>query len=782
MLRFFFVLSIFMTGLFLTTPARAADSVPWQPPEPAFKVLVDESGIYRLTYEDLATAGLPVDSLDPRTLQLYGQGRELAMLVLGEEDGRFDPQDEALFYGEAADTRYTDVNVYWLTYGRESGKRVGVRASREVGPELTVYPERTRFDENYIYVSNLPLNNNHDHWYGPSIQAAGLNVPKERIITLTLDALEPGSEARFQGLFAGNVTGVHHLRILVNDAEVYDGQWEDRTLHWVDAPIPAHALRSGENQVRLILLNDTPGQLFDMIYIDWVEIAYARQLVARDQQLAFDSPSGAWTYEVHGFNSADLLAFDISDPQTPILITGWRIHSQMDLPFVSFLPWVQPSVRSARIIRDAEASERHTLVFGDGGNAPRRYLILAASQIRSPLHIQADTPSRLADASQGADYILITHRDFWNQAKRLADYRAGQGLRVALVDVQDIYDEFNFGLMSAEAIHDFLAHAYAHWPPPAPQFVLLMGDGTYDMRRYLPDTANTYIPPYLTYVDKFLGEVATDNRYVSVVGEDFLPDMHIGRMPVNTPAEAQRLVDKTIAYETQAASGDWRRRVLFITDDLEGGGGDFYALSDELADGYADPPDNTIKFLPEGYDPIKVYLGLTCDANNPSIADECKRQIVETLEGPGALIMNYIGHATKEYWAAERLMDQATVDHLANEGQWPITLAMACVDGFFHEPRQGARSFAEANVLSQGGSVASWSATSLGLVNPHQLLEKGFFLALFHDRLSTLGEITTAAKWYVDQHAPPGSSRYQEVIDAYTLFGDPALQISLPTP
>ncbi|HEY81284.1 MAG TPA: hypothetical protein G4O05_09455 [Caldilineae bacterium] len=757
-------------------PALADPGSHWPPPEPAFKILVDETGVYRLTYDDLASAGLPLDALDPRTLQLFNQAQEIAILVEGEQDGQFDRGDAIIFYGEAADTRYTDTNVYWLTYGHATGLRMTERDDQPQGALLTHAAAQARYHENYIYISNLPLNEKHDHWYGPSIQAAGQNNPKQRIITLALDALAPEQDGHLTGLFAGNVTGVHHLRILVNNVLIYDGSWEDRTLHQVDAPIPARALKEGDNQVQLVLLNDTPDQVFDMIYIDWVQIEYPRRLVARDGHLTFESPAGAWTYRIEGLTPSDASIFDITHPARVALL-GASIEP--NLPFTNYLPMMQTQGAIAPF-GGIERRRAEILEFGDSGSSPRRYLVLDRGQFLTPKQILPDVPSHLTEHAQGADYILITHRDFWSQAQTLANYRAGQGLRVALVDVQDIYDEFNGGLMSSEAIRDFLAYAYAHWPSPAPRFVLLMGDGAYDMRHYLGDSAPTFIPPFLTHVDKFLGEVAADNRYVTVVGDDHLPDMAIGRFPVNTQAEAQRMVNKTIAYETQAASGDWRRHVLFVADDLEGGGGDFYALSDELADGYADPPANTIKFLPTSYDPIKVYLGETCDRDNPDVADECRDEIVNTLEGSGALLLNYIGHATKRYWAEERLLDQTALAALHTQGQWPITLAMSCVDGFFHESQQGVKSFAEANVLAAGGSIASWSATSLGLVNPHQMLEKGFFLAMFHDRLPTLGEVTRSAKLYVDENAPQGSSRYQEVIDAYILFGDPALKITLP--
>ena len=113
----------------------------------------------------------------------------------------------------------------------------------------------------------------------------------------------------------------------------------------------------------------------------------------------------------------------------------------------------------------------------------------------------------LAPSLTAGNYILITHSAFWTEALRLADYRA-KDYKVALIDVQQIYDQFNGGMMSAEAIRDFLAHVYANWAPapPTPRYVLLLGDGTSDMRALSWGGGPTYIPPYLYPVDPYPGE------------------------------------------------------------------------------------------------------------------------------------------------------------------------------------------------------------------------------------------------------------------------------------
>src|SRR5690606_25437428 len=131
----------------------------------------------------------------------------------------------------------------------------------------------------------------------------------------------------------------------------------------------------------------------------------------------------------------------------------------------------------------------------------------------------------------------------WDEIQPLVAHRAAD-YRVALIDVQAIYDAFNGGMMSAEAIRDFLAYAYHNWQAPRPRFVLLGGGGVVDMRKYNSSSKNTYIPPFLVLADPFLGETAADNRFVTFVGDDTLPDMNIGRFPVYTPQEMALMVDK----------------------------------------------------------------------------------------------------------------------------------------------------------------------------------------------------------------------------------------------
>ena len=148
--------------------------------------------------------------------------------------------------------------------------------------------------------------------------------------------------------------------------------------------------------------------------------------------------------------------------------------------------------------------------------------------------------SLLTAGETAVDYVMVSHPDFISSLTPLVDWRESLGHEVAVEDVLAIFDEYGNGRPSPEAIHDYLKDAYANWTPT---YVLLVGDGTSDPKNYLESSSNTYMLPYLADVDPWIGEVPVDNRYVSVVGNDIIPDMVTGRFPVNSPEETAVVVE-----------------------------------------------------------------------------------------------------------------------------------------------------------------------------------------------------------------------------------------------
>lgn len=704
---------------------------------PAYKVLVNRTGVYRLTYASLQSAGLPVDTLDPRTFRLFDGGyggAEVALWVVGEGDGRFDAGDEIRFYGRAVDTIYTGTNVYWLTYGESNGLRMASRSGTPMGGGTVPdhFRDITHVEENLLYSSAAPMAAGADHWYWNYVRSAN-HVPASGSYTFSLPPLASGTfTATFSYLLysaSSNSTANpdHHLQMSINGRLIYDNTWDGLVLVSGAIDIPQSYLSTGVNTITLTLPGDTAATI-DLIYVNWFKIAYHRTHDARGQYFEFTQDAGGvWEYHLTGVAASDPLIFDISNPQQPAVITGAT---------------VQP---------DGAA---FAVQFEDTVTTPRAYAVVTPGQLLTPVSITLDTPSDWKATSNGADYLIITHASFASAVQPLATHRASQGLRVQTVDVQDIYDEFNGGLMSAQAIRDFLAYAYANWQPPAPTYVLLVGDGNYDMRNYLGTGAPTYIPPYLEFVDPWLGETASDNRFVTIVGSDTLPDMAIGRLPVNSTAEATNLINKILTYETNPPAGDWTRKALFVSDNIPDPAGNFYLLSDQAA-----------YHVPTTYTATKVYYGQT-----HTTVQSTRDAIVANIN-EGQLFVNYVGHSSITNWASETIFRAAyEVPLLTNGGKLPVMLPMTCYDGYFHHPT--IVSLAEALIRRVGGgSVAGWSSSGLGIAHGHDYLNRGFFDALFCNGVDRLGLATMAGKLYLYTT----TSAYRDLIDTFNLLGDPAL-------
>lgn len=722
---------------------QAAFNPGWTPPNPGYRIAVKRDGFYAVTYEELKAGGVPVDTLVPANLRLFHNGQEVAIRVVntsGSDDsnGRFDPGDRLLFYGEAVNDKYTDTNIYWLTFGNTPGLRM-TRVNAAPTNAATVqsaYTETVHLEQNSNYVSAAPNVTGYEHWFGPQIRVLGLNNSNNRSFNINLSEIATSAlTATLEIGLVSVTTGRHQLNLYFNEQKVYTGAWLGKHYQNFVAPVDARLLQNGDNAVTIELNNGSTGQTFDIIYVDWIKLHYQRNFTAQDNQIRFRNPvAKLQRYTVSGFNSQAVEAYDITDPHQPVRLMAPVDNGQIDFQ-------------------------------GSGAH----YYVSVTANYLSPHSITVADTMNLTLSTLGADYIIITHADFLDAIQPLAQYRAQQGKRVVTVNVQHIYDTFNHGRVSAEAIRDFLSYAYHNWEGSAPFYVLLVGDGTYDPKGYLTKSSPTFIPPYLEMVDPVMGETAADNRYVTVFGPDILPDMNLGRFPAQTSADVTAMVEKTIAYERADISSGWNRNVLFVTDNLEGGGGAFHSFSESVAEGTFESRQGEVPFLPSGYNKIKLYLDENCTA------ESCRTQLLEQLN-QGALLVSYVGHGTKQYWAEEQLLSLSSISAMNTGGRLPIMLPMTCLEGYYHEAEAGFESFGESVVRAPGGgAVASWSPTGLGLVTGHDYLEKGFFIALFYNDIKAVGVITTIGKLYLKQNAPP--HKYDDLLDTFVLLGDPALQV-----
>lgn len=51
-----------------------------------YKIKIAKEGVYRIDYATLALAGIPVNTINPKNLQLFNKGKEQAIFINGESD------------------------------------------------------------------------------------------------------------------------------------------------------------------------------------------------------------------------------------------------------------------------------------------------------------------------------------------------------------------------------------------------------------------------------------------------------------------------------------------------------------------------------------------------------------------------------------------------------------------------------------------------------------------------------------------------------------------------
>ena len=537
--------------------------------QPAVRIYTTARGLYHLTYTDLISAGVTISEMVPSTLAMTYLGQPIDIQVTdGNGNGQFDPGDEIIFYAEPYQGRYMTRNVYWLTYGAAAGARMNSRGVVPTGSEplVTTITQTLHIEYDRDYRSLYQRPDNADHWFDTQLDVSTLTGVFTKSVTYTLNLDDPITNTGtldVRAVLHGGQDDVtlnpdQSVRVSVNNHVVGTYQWEGSTDYTVTASVPATWLDAVTNTLTLqAAVSQLPGSTTYWVSPDWVEVSYPAQAKTQnDRQYIEGVTAGSNNLAVSGFTTSTVAAYDVRDPRHPVIITS----TQAEL-----------------------SGGAYTLHVWDADLPSPAYFLSTPAALLVPAALEWDDPSTWRSAANAYDYIAIVPRALWDPIDPLLAHRAAEGLRVAKVDVQDIYDEFSAGRIDPQAIRDFLTYAYHYWNGGGqpPQYVLLVGDGHYDYTGVSGTPLPNLIPPYLVYVDPWLGETAADNRYVSVDGpDDYVPDMAIGRLPANTITDVVTIVSKTLAYEA-APMSDWQRRVVYVADNCADAAGNFHALSDK---------------------------------------------------------------------------------------------------------------------------------------------------------------------------------------------------------
>ena len=695
------------------------------------KIGVTEDGIYKLTYSNLAHAGLNLNALDPRTIKLSNRGAEISIYVHGEDDGVFNITDYILFYGTAINDIYTSKNVYWLTAGGGTGQRMQTIDGTLTGsaPVADQFPATLHAEKDTYYWQTIPNGVGQDHWFWDD----KLTAPKARNYSLMLNNLSATAgtatvRVRLKGRTDVNINPDHHTKIYLNAVEVDNQLWNGMNIFDHEVSVSHSFLNEGANTVRVESVGDT-GAPVDQVFVNWIEISYFGAYAAENNELHFGAPNdGTFQFEVADFGSDDIEVFDVTDPASVALITNTSILDE---------------------------GGTYKLQFEDTAQSGTRYLAQITGRRKTPVSIEVDQKSYWKSTKRAADLIIITHEDFYASAQRLTQYRRDSGLRVAPVKITDIYDEFNYGIFNPQAIRDFLSYAYNNWVAPAPTYVLLVGDACQDYKDNFKTGTMNYVPTQLIETD-ILGETPSDNWFVLLSGNDILPDMFIGRLSVETKSQADAIVDKIIYYEQYPPKNTWDKKTLFVADDDDSS---FEKMSNQLAG-----------LLPNDYTVNKVYV-----RNYTSDGDPTKDLIMHI--NAGSLLVNYTGHGSVDRWGlwngGDSIFSLSDIQSLNNTNKFPVVTIADCLNGFFTGTKPQVSIAEQFQRLQGKGAVAVWAPTALSYTSGHQLLMSEFYKAIFQNKQSGLGAATTAAKIATYSQ----NSFWDELVETFVLFCDPVTQL-----
>ncbi len=736
------------------------------PPFPSLKLLVEEEGVHSVTGRDLAKAGVPIREVDVSSYRLFQRGREVPIHIPVQEKGRsrLGKKDMLVFYGEPNRSEFSRTNVYWLTWGDGTGLRMGIRdgTPAEGAPRPAAFLHTMRVERSYIYWYSMPNGEGEarkDNWFYWEFRTGGAYaVTASADFEFTLAGLassteEVGLKVRFKDRADPDR---QHTRISLNGTLVDERTWRPLPFHqgWITLSLtfPQSLLRQGSNVLTIQSIRDNPATE-SRFYLDWFEVESWRDFWARDLGIVFSYQGNEMqVFHIPGFPRKSrnrILALDVTDPSSPMVFTGGRFQKGT---------YMDPNGRGVKT---------YAFSFCDQVVGARSYQVLDWMRAKKPKAMEYFEAPHLRGSGNGADYVIITAKGLDEAVSPLATHRVSQGLRVATVSIQDIYDEFSYGLKDPKAIRDFLQYAYESWVPPAPTYVLLVGDANIDyLQNYNPSNpvkqvANPrqdMIPTWILQ-SAALGDTPSDNRYVCVTRDeeglyDPLPDMAIGRIPARDASELRAVVSKILAYEADTAPAPWKREILFVADQNE-------PTFQQVCEGLISD------FLPWDYTAHRLYLSEYPDCDNTNC--DSARQALQGEIAQGRLIANYVGHGYYYNWAGEMVLKNQDASILQNQGKLSFFATFTCMNGYY--AWWDDECLAEKLLLEpERAGIACFSPTQAGYLEDHTVLNRDLFEAIFQDRNSVLGLAVWAAKL---------KRPILENLDFYTLLGDPALRLPI---
>jgi hypothetical protein len=667
----------------------------WVISQPGVRIGVRKNGVYRVTRAQLQAGGFNVNS-DHNLWQLYLEGNQQSIIVGNKGD-------YIEFIGRGIDRVESDTQMYFLINGPSAGKRI---LDRVAGPSRSTitspsYRQTYVLKERTNYINTI-RNGDAENYWGRVVTA----TPTTLNFSLTgVDFNRPNSAITIR--FQGFSSGLHEVSMVLNGHNLGTvlsaGQIPFGSTH----QIPTEFLVEGQNSLQMSSI----GPSGDVSLFDLIQVTYDRKFLAQENKIeSFTLNDRA--ANVTGFSSQNVRVFDTTYNGEPTLITNLQV-----------------------------VPDGGTFSVRLPGARERRFIAVDDASLLSPASIAPVNPEMLGIPTHGADLIIISYKDWMAQAEVWANYRRNQGFTVKVVEVSDIFDEFNYGVLSADSMKSFLNYAYHNWQLQ-PRYLLLLGDASFDSRNYQGFGFFNFVP--VRIINTIFTETASD-EFLADFNNNGLASMAVGRVAARNGQTITNVMNKVVHWESNLLPNPLTRGALFAFD-FNDQSNDFEGMSNRLR-----------QRLPADTPATMVFRG----------QENAQQTLINTMN-TGKYIVNYSGHGSTGAWAATSFFANSTVPLLTNANNESIFVMLTCLNGFFHNlvNISLAENLVEA---TNGGAVAAWASTGLTTADVQEIMGQRFYQKIGDGDIPRLGDLITDAKTVI-----PGG---MDVRLSWALIGDPMLKV-----
>jgi hypothetical protein len=756
-----------------------------------YKVGVTTTGIYKLDYNYLKnTCGFDLANTSFSAIAVFGNGGGMVpdlnslpryddlqenptYIVDNNGNNKVDQGDYILFYAQGPDqwnydstnagfdftkNLYSDTNYYFITSSQGSGKRIqAISSSSGANQTISQFDDYAAHeDDQFNFLSSGKL------WFGDMMNSlsptysANFSFPN----LITSSPIRYSSTAVASSLYNSSiaVTLNNSQQLFSHNISGTDLNDDYPNIYLQDTKTSSFLSSSGTFSLTYTFSNpDQTGSSVGYIYN--IILNAKRALTFTGSSMLFRSIASIGAGKISQFNLSSATStthiWDVSD--------------------FTAIQEITPSSNSG------------TLSFTVPTPSLREFAAVDVSaSLPNPIGISSIGNQNLHAVGQ-PNMLIITPDDMLNPSNDLAAFHSQYDhLTVKVATLSQIYNEFGSGRLDISAIRDFVRMVYDRAPDTAhlPRYVLLMGDGSFDPKNRISDNNNqmpTYQSPQSQNItdsyttDDFFG--CLDPTEGGDMGNAYLMDLAVGRLPAASTSEAQGMVDKIRLYKSSATLASWRNIVTFVSDepwDDRGGG----SGGDEF-EGDADGIANLVMSNDPLYNVSKIY----CDAYQlvstpgggryPDVNTAILNQI-----NTGTLLISYTGHGGTSNWANARIFNLSDIQNLQNHEKLPCFVTATCEFSRFDDP--GLKSAGEYLITNPiGGASAMVTTVRPVYEGPNVSLQTAFYTYAFipyQGRVPTVGEVLLQTKNNLCNSDPgiTGNTRM------FVLLGDPAMTLDYP--